>query len=310
MINRFSAPNYYYRHIIKQMPSLLPEVPTVPVVEQYKKGGKVKNKKGTVTQTVNVYVTKRGGSKRNTTSARPPTLIANGMPVSYQQSLPSQLAEISKIRQDMKLGFQQQQLQLQQLQSHINKPLPATLPEDRKLYPTIAYPPPAPSSISTNINPEHDADLNQRIATIDPTLYPYASSALSSSLVSTINQQPLSFSAHQTPPHSRGGLSSFIRGELNRPDALTLGEALQGRGTSTRVPQPVPFLSPTHDIGTGADPVGRPSLETLMNRREIVPRPYVPVAHEPEPSSGRRYIIEEEEPAPPRRMKKGGKVKK
>lgn len=204
MINRFSAPNYYYRHNSKQMPSIHPEIPVVPVAE-YKKGGKIKSKKGTITQTVNVYVSKRGGSKRN--PPRPPTLTANGMPVSFQQPLPNQLVEIANIRRDMKLGFQQQHLQIQQLQSHINQPLPATLPEDRRLYPTIAYPPPPPIEITTNINKEHEQDIWRRRVAVDTELYPYGSSGLSTGLIEIANQQSSPIPFHVNPfvsPEHRG----------------------------------------------------------------------------------------------------------
>jgi hypothetical protein len=297
----------------------------MPSIEEYKKGGKVKSKKGSVTQTVNVYVTKRGGGgKRN--PPKPPTLTANGMPVSYQQSLPVQLAEISKIQRDMKLGFQQQQIQLQQLQSHINQPLPATLPEDRRLYPTIAFPPPSSVQISTNINPEHDRD-NAQQRRYAQDLYPYASSGLSSGLVETANQTPMfAFSAHQTPVQSRrGSLSNFILGEMNRPDALTVSEALHGNRTSTSIPDNRPFL-PTvaprplpfgvsafaNEMGTMTDipKVGRPSTESRLNERVIWGDPlrHQQLAEQKEPD---KFILRAEDlESPMQKMKKGGKVKK
>jgi hypothetical protein len=158
-MHRFDARNYYYRPIIRQMPSILPEVPTVPV-EQYKKGGKVKKtKKGNVTQTVNVYVTKRQSAPR--ARAPPPRapIYAQGQPVAYPEPrLPQQLQSIAQSQQDLKLGFLRQQMQMQQLQSRINQPLTPGLPFERQSVPGFAYHN-APHGVSTNFNEERDLEL-------------------------------------------------------------------------------------------------------------------------------------------------------
>ena len=257
-----------------------------------------------------MYVSKRGGGGKK--NPKPPTLSANGMPLSYQQPLPNQILEIAKIKQDMKLGFEQQQLQLKQIQSHINQPLPATLPEDRRLYPTMAYPIPPPVQIATNVNPEHERELNQR-RTIDPALFPYASSALSSGLVEIANQErPFAFSGHQTPVSRRGSLSNFIQGELNRPDALTIGEALHGNRMSLPIPEAHPFFAPFEPVprpfnlnpfvspGRGR---GAPSKQEGMERMRHYENEYLRLREEKEEE-------DQPPPAPPRKMKHGGKVKK
>jgi hypothetical protein len=169
----------------------------------------------------------------------------------------------------------------------------------------------SPVEITTNINPEQDRDNAQERRYV-PDLYPYASSALSSGLVEVANQQPIfAFSAHQTPTVSRrGSLSSFIENEMNRPDALSFDRAFHEHRTAVPVPDARPFLPHLippiipfrQDASTGANPVGRPSNESVWNQRIIIPRPYQQVAEQKEPDT---LVLTESDLA---RYKKGGKI--
>lgn len=260
-MHRFDARNYYYRPIIRQMPSILPEVPTVPV-EQYKKGGKIKKtKKGNVTQTVNVYVTKRQSAPR--ARAPPPRapIYAQGQPVAYPEPrLPQQFQSIAQSQQDLRLGFLHQQMQMQQLQSRINQPLTPGLPYERQSVPAFGYHN-APHGVSTNFNEERDLESAILRSTAERRRpdYPNGYSDVShndlniaqlmqqaehGSFNATVKQGPDEIEVNRTRPNSPTfseagpGSNPFFEQLADHPSSIQLPESVPFQPANEPIPQP------------------------------------------------------------------------
>ena len=272
-MHRFDARNYY-RPIIRQMPSILPELPTVPV-EQYKRGGKVKKtKKGNVTQTVNVYVTKRQSAPRARQPPRAP-VYAQGQPVAYPEPrLPQQLQTIAQSQQDLKLGFLHQQMQMQQLQSRINQPLTPGLPFERQSVPGFGYHN-APHGVSTNFNEERDLEsaILRSTASMRRPDYPNGYSDLShddlniaqlmqqaehGSYNATVKQGPDEIEVNRTRPNSPTfsevgpGSNPFFEQLADHPSSIQLPESVPFQPANEPIPQPFPqpAVSRTLPLGT------------------------------------------------------------
>jgi hypothetical protein len=290
-MHRFDARNYYYRPIIRQMPSILPELPTVPV-EQYKRGGKVKKtKKGNVTQTVNVYVTKRQSAPRARQPPRAP-VYAQGQPVAYPEPrLPQQLQTIAQSQQDLKLGFLHQQMQMQQLRSRINQPLTPGLPFERQSVPNFGYHN-APHGVSTNFNEERDLELAllRSTASMRRPDYPNGYSDLSHTdlNIAQLMQQAEhgSFTATQDDfniaqlmqQNEHGSFNATVKQgpdevEVNRirPNSPTFSEA--GPGSN-------PFFEQLADHPSS---IQLPESVPFQPANEPIPQPF------PQPAVSRRY---------------------
>jgi hypothetical protein len=194
-------------------------------MDEYKRGGKVKVKSKTkvnVNQTVHVHVSKRQSAPRQ---ARAPA-YAQGHPLAYpERALPQQQQSMQQAMHEMQTNQRLQMMQLQKIQSHLNQPLPNTLPADRSLVPSFAYPVPAPLDISTNVNPSRDRQMAWERARSHSDLYPYGISGLSSGLVNTLDQEVQTHSySDQGSPRSESSEAIDLLKERERPFLIKLPE--------------------------------------------------------------------------------------
>lgn len=246
-------------------------------MEQYKKGGKVK-KRGNVTQTVNVYVTKRQGNKRASAPKAP--LYAQGQPVAYPEPrLPKQLETVARNQEDIKLGLITQAMQMQQLFSRINQPITPGLPFERQSVPAFGYHT-TPHGVGTNFNPERDLESALLRSTASQRKPDYPNGF--SDVIHDYNTANLA-------QHAEHG--SFVASET--PDEYKV----------TRVRPP----SPTHsEVGPGYNPFFQQLTDQPTSTALPVSVPFQP-AHEPVPQP---YAVARQYPSGTLNWSEWGKVNK
>jgi hypothetical protein len=233
-------------------------------MEHYKKGGKVKKtKKGNVTQTVNVYVTKRQSAPRARAPPPRPPVYAQGQPVAYPEPrLPQQLQSIAQAQQELKIGFLHQQLQMQQLRSRINQPLTPGLPYERQSVPAFGYHT-APHGVTTNFNEERDLESALLRSTAERRRpdYPNGYSDVShndlniaqlmqqaehGSFNATVKQGPDEIEVNRTRPNSPTfseagpGSNPFFEQLADHPSSIKLPESVPFQPANEPIPQPFP----------------------------------------------------------------------